>query len=246
MGKDVGFQVGIPQSKVTAKKWKTLLYGLSGAGKTRTASIWPKPFYLDIEDGLGSVDRKVAWARIDTWAKWLGWISALEQKRLPVETLVLDSVNALQRLSMENSVTTFTHVKRSHGNIPGMSDYGKMYWDVWRSLTILLDLPYHIVLIAQATYGDYGELHKPSFVGQAISEPLLQAMDLVGLVEKTAPLESVLVFDSGTAVTKDRFGLFAGERFINPTWEDLTERGEEEEDFTVEEGIPSQKKSKKK
>jgi hypothetical protein len=224
MARDVGLKTGVPQKMLDAQHWKTLLYGLSGAGKTRTASIWPKPLFFDFDHGLGSVDRKIAWVRISKWDDWTGWADRLMTQRLKVQTLVIDSVNAMQRMAMEHSVDSFNRVKRSHGDIPGMSDYGKMFWDVWRSIDQLLELPYHIVLVAQCQWGDFGELHRPMFVGQAIVEPLLQSMDLIGMVENTGPQEATLSFDRSDAVTKDRFGMFTAESLVNPTWGDMEGR----------------------
>lgn len=232
---------GIPQSKLKTQKWKTLLYGLSGAGKTRAASLWPKPLFFDFDHGLGSVDRKIAWVRMTQWGDWTGWADRLMRKKMPVETLVIDSIPAMQRMAMEHSVKGF-NTKRAHGDIPGQSDYGKMFWDVWRSISTLFDLPYHIVLITQCHWGDFGELHRPIFIGQAISEPLLQAMDLVGMVEKTGERESTLSFGRSDAVTKDRFGMFGDERLVNPSWKDIEGRVPEKKELPeMETGTPDEK-----
>lgn len=223
MAKDVGLKSGIPQRKIALGGWKVLLYGLTGAGKTRTASLFPKPLFFDFEHGLGSVTEKVAWVEIENWKQWLGWQSKLLTTGFPVKTLVLDSMNALQRKAMENSVQTYS-TKRAHGDIPGQSDYGKMFWDVWRSVTELFDLPYNIVITAQAYVGNFDELTHPQFIGQAMGEPLLQSMDLVGYVEREGPKTVRIWFDKPDAVTKDRFGWFGEEPLVNPTWEDIEGR----------------------
>lgn len=225
---------GIPQQKVKDQKWKVLLYGLSGAGKTRTASIFPKPLFMDFDHGLSSIDTKIAWVSLKKWSDWTGWVDRLIVQKYPVETLVIDSVNAMQRMAMEHSVQGF-NAKRAHGDIPGQSDYGKMFWDVYRSIMMLLELDYHVVITTQCRWGDFGELHRPDFVGQALGEPLLQAMDLIGMVERTGPRESTLSFDRTDAVTKDRFGLFNQATFTNPSWSDIEGRMGKEKKETLPE-----------
>lgn len=222
MGKDLKIQSGVPQATLDKEAWKVLLYGVSGAGKTRTASLWPKPLFMDFDHGLGSVSRKIAWVRMEKWADWTGWFDKLLTDRLPIQSIVIDSVPAMQRMAIESSVNRFS-TKRAHGDIPGQSDYGKMFWDVWRSIDQLLDLPYHKILIAQCTLGDFGEAHRPAFEGKAIVEPILQAMDLIGYVDRSGK-DVTLSFDRADAITKDRFGLFSGTVFKNPTWAQIEGR----------------------
>lgn len=211
---------GIPQSELLDRRWKVLLYGLIGAGKTRTASYFPKPFFVDFEDGLGSIDRKIVWKRAKTWGQWLGIQDLLLAKEYPFETIVLDSVNSMQSKCLQHSVTAFESVRRAHTDIPGMSDYGKMFWDVYRSLELILELPYHVVLTAQATWGDLGEQTRPELLGKALTKPLLQAMDLVMYVERVDG-DTIIYAQHPGAVTKDRFNLFP-DPLVNPTWEGLT------------------------
>lgn len=241
MATNLGLKAGVPQQQLSSQTWKVLLYGVSGAGKTRTASLWPKPLFIDFDHGLASIDRKIAWVRIEKWADWKAFHDQLMTQRLPVETLVIDSIPAMQRMAMEASVGGY-QARRAHGDIPGQSDYGKMFWDVWRALDELLDLPYHKVLITQCILGTFGELHRPTFVGQAIQDPVLQAMDLIGYVEKTGPRETTLAFDRPDAVTKDRFGIFDDARMANPTWAGIEGRAKpkrKEKAPEIQEGTPA-------
>lgn len=243
MATNLGIKTGTPQADAGDQGLKILLYGLSGAGKTRTASLWPRPLFVDFDRGLASIDHKVAWVTMEKWANWTGWLDTMMTKSLPIHTVIIDSIPAMQRMAMESSVGTYK-ARRAHGDIPGQSDYGKMFWDVWRGIDEMLDLPYTKILITQCELGDFGEPHRPAFVGQAIHDPLLQAMDLIGYVEKTGPRECSLSFDRSDALTKDRPGRFTDLIMVNPKWADIEGRLKQRKTSTtatpkVQKGVPT-------
>jgi len=81
--------------KTATEPPRILLYGPEKAGKTTLASEFPNPVFLQIEDGTGNLE-------IDTFGKLSSWsevseaLSVLMTEEHGFQTVVLDSVSALQ------------------------------------------------------------------------------------------------------------------------------------------------------
>src|SRR3954463_15940094 len=80
---------------------KMLCIGGPGAGKTRNAAFWPKPFYLSCEAGLASVaDQKVPYVEINTSSDMLDALDYLKNESNKPEqfrsvgTVVVDTLDA--------------------------------------------------------------------------------------------------------------------------------------------------------
>jgi len=83
---------------------KMLVVGGPGAGKSRMASYWPKPIYLDCEDGLAScADRGVPYARIKGSQDALDALAYLKTENMrprkdrPYLTVVVDTLDSFAR-----------------------------------------------------------------------------------------------------------------------------------------------------
>jgi hypothetical protein len=87
---------------------KALIMGAPSAGKTRSASYWPKPIFADCEKGRMSIaDRSVPYGEIKTTADMDAMLRMLELEcRRPkadrrYSTLVIDTLDAYQRIVMQ-------------------------------------------------------------------------------------------------------------------------------------------------
>lgn len=129
---------------------KALIIGGPGAGKTRFSSYWPKPIFLDCENGRGSLaDRNMPYAEIKSSTDMLDALEYLKGlQRTPkaqrqFQTVVVDTVDSFQRLVKEEWVTankaqTFT----------GFDAWGYLDTKMQLLLTRLLNLDYNVVTLS--------------------------------------------------------------------------------------------------
>lgn len=78
------------------KPRRTLLYGTHGIGKSSFAACAPKPIFLDLEDGLETIEVH-ATPKIETLEEFLEWIGELYESDHKFETLVVDTLDFLER-----------------------------------------------------------------------------------------------------------------------------------------------------
>ncbi len=79
------------------KPRRTLLYGTHGIGKSTFASCMPKPIILDLEDGLDDIVCH-ATPLLESLEDFLAWIAELYEGEHKFETLVVDTLDFLERL----------------------------------------------------------------------------------------------------------------------------------------------------
>jgi len=86
---------------------------------------------------------------------------------------------------MRNVVASGPGIKRFYGNLPTLSDYGKMLSDfdlLIRSFRALA-IP-NVVLLGEVDYRRYeDELIRPLFIGRQTSTQICQEMDIIGFLE---------------------------------------------------------------
>jgi AAA domain len=75
---------------------RVLVYSFEGVGKTRFASGAPDPFFLDLDRGSHKYD--VARITPETWNETLETLSAIESGKIKCQTVILDSITALEHL----------------------------------------------------------------------------------------------------------------------------------------------------
>jgi hypothetical protein len=190
-----------------------VLYGDSGVGKTVAASTFPKPLFLDAEDGTASITLEgcnsweiLEWADLYDAVKWL-----LENPDHGYETIVVDSLNEIQTLSMDHIIQTFPSVRRAYDSLASVSDYGKMMKDVDQMIRHLKSLPVHVVFLAQVQYKQQDtDIIQPQLVGKATSAKVCRMVDVVGHIYKiegdSGSSPRAVAFDQSEYVTKDRSG----------------------------------------
>ena len=76
---------------------RVLVYGTHGIGKSSFAASAPNPLVLDLEDGLGDIEVASS-PKISRVADLMGWITELYEKDHDWKTIVIDSVDWLERI----------------------------------------------------------------------------------------------------------------------------------------------------
>ena len=205
-------------SKSEPKKPINAFHGAPGIGKTTLAASAPKPIFIRTEDGLGtlSVD---AFPVAQTWDDVVAAMSALFQEKHDYQTVVIDSLSALEPL-------VWKKVASDH-NKQGIEDlgYGKGYifaLDYWQQfmsgITALRDtkgmLP---ILIAHSDIIRYDspevepferyqiKLHKRAF------QLLYERCDIIGF----ANWRTLIVKDEVGFNQKQARGIGTGERLLH-------------------------------
>lgn len=186
------------------------IYGESGSGKTVAASTFPRPLFLDLEDGMASVTRDVDSIRITTWEELYSALDFVVNEDHEYQTVILDSLNEVQALFLKYVVEAYPAVKRSYKALPGMSDYGFMISEVDSVVRVLKALPIHVVFLAQVRAREYDtDMVMPQLIGKNSSQNICRLMDIVGYLYKQEANGSTTrhaAFDVTNFVTKDRSG----------------------------------------
>jgi hypothetical protein len=132
------------------KPVKMTLYGVEGVGKTTFASKFPRPLFIDAEAGTRRID--VDRIYVSNWTECLSVLRQLMNYKNQYDTIVLDTLDALEYLAIQSVCDRF--------KIPalgGNNDYGKSYsalasefGEMIAELNALNDAGFHIVCLAHA------------------------------------------------------------------------------------------------
>jgi len=192
---------------------KILIYGETGMQKTRLASTFPNVIFANVDHGMSSVTEQVDEVYIDDdntgFEKLKGLYRFLKEGQHDYKAVVIDTLNEMQRVIMRFTIEEYTHIRRSYGNLPGQSDYGKMLYEFLELTRDFISLPMQVVLIAQVNSKVFDtDILMPQLVGKNSAREILRKMDVVGHLyrqegegEHKLPIVS---FDSVEFVTKDR------------------------------------------
>lgn len=226
------------ESTALDKGWKILVYGDSGSGKTYFAGTFPDPLFLDLEDGMRSLlqlKRNIKRypknpaqniTTLDEVKTFYQLVRKMKPETAGFKTIVIDSLNELQILSLDNSIKT-TSAQRIYDDQPTQGDYGKLARDMQTMVRLFIKLPYNIVFIAGAKEREYAEDKiLPLFLGKKTGPDVRRILEQVGYcytkqVNKEAPVEHMIAFgDTPGYLAKDRTGKLS--RPIRNTYEAMT------------------------
>lgn len=213
---------------------KFLVYGESGSGKTVFSSTWPETVFLDVDKGMSSVTRKVGRIPISrtkqqtAWEALLRAIDYLESGQHKFATVVVDSLNEMQTISMNHIIEKFPEIRRPYNELASQGDYGKMLFDFDNAVRRLKALPTHVVFVCQVAPQQYEtDVIQPQLVGKHTSRNISRMMDVIGYLYKqeggegdSDKKERSMVFDAVNHVTKDRSALLPL-TIENPTFSEL-------------------------
>jgi len=126
---------------------KALIMGPPGAGKTRSASFWPKPIFADCEKGRMSIaDRGVPYGEIRSSEQMDDLLDLLKKEckkgaDRAYQTLVIDTVDSLQRIWIHERLES-----EKKEALSGWADWGHLDGKASQFLEKLLNLPMNIVV----------------------------------------------------------------------------------------------------
>ena len=133
------------------KPQRVVIYGPEGIGKSTLASAFPEPVFLDTEGGTIHLN-VTRFPQPESWDEILGLIIQLGQSEHNFQTLIIDTVDWLERLLIEHIC------RKAHKD--GIEDfgYGKGYTYLaeefsrfLQSLEPLRNRGMHLVMVAHST-----------------------------------------------------------------------------------------------
>jgi len=132
---------------------KSLIIGGPGAGKTRMSSYWPKPIYLDCENGRGSLaDRNMPYVEVKSSRDMLDALEYLKSlERTPkaqrqFQTVVVDTADSFQRVVKDEWVQ-----QTKAGSFTGYDAWGYLDTKMQLLFTRLLNLDYNVIVLVHYT-----------------------------------------------------------------------------------------------
>lgn len=170
---------------------KCLMFGSADAGKTRSASFWPKPIFADCEDGRMSIaDRAVPYASIKSSADMDALLLMVKmecgkpagQRRF--ETLVIDTIDSFQRTVISERLFAEKKVALS-----GWQDWGYLDARMTNLIEKVMSLPMNVVVnchVKDETFGGEDEdksIAKKAKLKGDIREQIVNDFDLIGHLE---------------------------------------------------------------
>lgn len=131
---------------------KIMVIGGPGVGKTRWASFWPEPFYLNCEDGLASVaDRKVPYVDIvddhsgppsEKMLNALRWLKNHPDAR-QYGTVVVDTLDAYQRKVKQE----WLEANKNEAVFTGYDAWGYLDSKMQALMTRLISLDKNVIVL---------------------------------------------------------------------------------------------------
>ena len=103
---------------------KGIVYGVEGIGKTTWAAKWPKPLFIDVENGSWQLD--VSRVVPETFAEFKNVINQIAEDNQGFQTLVIDSADWLETMMVK-------HICMEAG-INSIEKYEKGYGKGWSKL----------------------------------------------------------------------------------------------------------------
>jgi hypothetical protein len=215
---------------------KILFYGESGTGKTRLGSTFPDVIFADIDHGMASVTEKVD--RIDISNDPVTGMHAFDKLQLmykflkngehEYKTVVLDTLNEMQRIAMRATVEDFKTIRRAYEDLPSQSDYGKMLHDMEELTLDFVALPMRVILLSQVVSRQFDtDVLQPQLIGKNTSRNVCRKMDIIGYIYKSQKEDEAkhklaeIVFDATEFVTKDRSNKLPAV-LLDPTYERIS------------------------
>ncbi len=164
---------------------KALILGEPSAGKTRSASYWPKPIFADCEKGRMSLaDRKVPYVEITNTADMDAFLDMLEREcAKPIGerkymTAVIDTIDAYQRIVIQEILRA-----QKKDSMSGWQDWGALDAKMTALIARVHKLSMNIVMNAhvnQSKDGDDGILVNGVKLKGDFKSQIAAEFDLVG------------------------------------------------------------------
>lgn len=169
---------------------RMLILGAPSSGKTRSASAYPRPIFVDCEDGLMSVaDRRVPFAAIRSTDDMKQMLALLgqEAKRPKAQrrwdTVVIDTIDSYQRIVIQEYLKS-----QKKAAMSGWQDWGHLDAEMNALMAALFLLPFNVIVnchVKETRIGDDDNsmmVKVPKLKGD-LREQIAGEFDFVGLME---------------------------------------------------------------
>ncbi len=198
----------LPGGGFDPSRVKCLFYGDSGGGKTWLAGTFRNAIILNADPGISSISWPIAVWQIDTWNDLVDAYRYLSTENHPYESVIIDSLNEVQKKAEDNVLKSFPNIQRPYNSIPGESDYGKYLFDFDRMVRTFLGLQMNVVLTAQSEQKTFvTDTVMAQLIGKKTARNINRLMDVIGFVYRKEKGKHITVFGaSSDYVTKDRSG----------------------------------------
>ena len=192
---------------------KALVCGDPGSGKTRFGSTCPNVFYANAEGGLMSVqDRRPAAANITSVGDMRELYMALKQNPdvranmlgVPVETLVLDTIDELARIYVKE------RLRETNSDTMKIADWGWLGDQLRTLVRALRNLDMNVILtchLKSVKDEETGRVFFAPAIPGAMGDEIPGYVDVAGVLKSSSPME--IVNGKNVCVTRRHLQLFA-------------------------------------
>ena len=214
-----------------ARKYRILLYGQPGTGKTTLAtSMFPKlnTLIIDTEDGARYLQEKST--KNLSVVRMTEWITNIDEKKEffkelnKYDVIVIDTVGALQEIIAKSSDI----LGKKRDGMLSLQGYGELKEALMRFMNALYTTQAHIIVVCHQKQQELTKrndavkdmITTPAIIGGALND-ILGRMDIVGRVtiktikglKKKDEVKRFVSLDvsNSSYITKDRPGLFVNE-----------------------------------
>lgn len=219
----------INQPQEYSQKYKILIYGPSGVGKTMLYDGIENALILDVEEGTSVLMKKdemtASGTRIfplKSWEELQDIFTLIQNGDLQFANIVLDSVTDIQELCKDHVLITQDR-RRISPETPSQQDYGVISERMRKMLRNFRALNSNIIYIARERITkaeDTGEERVRPDVSGRLQDDLPGAMDVTVYMTSKEGVRYAVFNLEGKQLAKDRTHQFP--RVLeNPTWADF-------------------------
>lgn len=170
------------------KRLRLLVCANQGAGKTLLSSTFPNPFFASTEAGLLSLQsRRKPYHEVKNSKEMDEIIAAIRQPQeirqkmlgAPVETLVIDTVDAFQRLLKKERMRSKNADNFGRDDWGWLAEIQRSYLKTWMSLDVNLVITCHL---GTETDQELGRIYQNPRLEGSFKGEIADAFDLVGII----------------------------------------------------------------